>query len=112
MAKAPGTKRVHPDLIRQLDEAEENDASVEAVFTLDQDGAGLAEPDRVEQVARRLIARTRRESGAGVDDYNVFRNLASFVVRAKPAFIRSLLDQPEIASAVPNGAPASASRCE
>ena len=59
-------------------------------------------PEQVEEVAGKVIDRAHRESGSAPEDVNVFRHMASFVVRAKPAFLRSLVAQPEIASVVAN----------
>jgi hypothetical protein len=101
--RAKAQRKVDPELVRQLEEAEAGgDEPVEAVFTLSGDDGPVPGPEEVEKVTRQVIDRAQEATGAGVEDVNVFRYLASFVVRAKPGLIRSLLDQPEIGSAVPN----------
>lgn len=101
-ARAKAQHKVDPELVRQLEEADAGEEPVEAVFTLGGDDGPAPSPEEVEKVTRQVIDRAQEATGAGVEDVNVFRYLASFVVRAKPRLIRSLLDQPEIGSAVPN----------
>ncbi len=62
-------------------------------------------PNQVEELARTLLERVERSVGVGARDVNVFRHLSSFVVSASPAFVRELLQQPEIASAMANRQP-------
>jgi hypothetical protein len=82
------------------------DEPIEAVFQLGTEDGTVPAPHLVEELAKQLVDRAERESGAKVDDVNVFRNLASFIVRASPQIVRLLLDQPEVASAVANRQPA------
>ena len=63
------------------------------------------DPERVEGLARSVLARAELASGAKVEDVNIFRNMASFVARGGPGFIRSVLDQPEVVSAIANRRP-------
>ena len=100
--------KVDPELVRQLEEAEARDEPVEAVFNLRREDETLPSPEHVSEVTRLVIDRTKEETGLDPEDINVFQSIPSFVVRAKPRFIRFLLDQPEIASAVANRQPTAA----
>jgi hypothetical protein len=103
-------KKVQPELERQLAHAELGEESVEAVVTLGDNGGSPPHPDAVDELAQRAIDRTQRESGEDVEDVNVLRHIALLVVRAKPRFIRSLLEQPEVKSAVANRQQAAADK--
>lgn len=115
-----GRKRMHSKRRGRRKRTEvDGEPTVEAVFVLDQLGpkrsdeseaAGLTmknirsvgPPEDVEETVRRLIRRVEEKTGNHVQQLNVFRYLNSFVVAAKPEVIRSLLEQPEIASAAAN----------
>jgi hypothetical protein len=118
--EAPGGKKADPELLRQLEESEARSVSaapeeVQAVFVLG--GASdpssvslggarpLPSPDETEKIVRRVVERVQGETGKRVELLNVFRNMNSFVVAGDPVAIRSLLEQPEIASAVANRQP-------
>lgn len=62
--------------------------------------------EETDELARELLARVAEQVGGQADDFNIFRNMGSFVVSAKPAFVRALLEQPEVSSAVANQQPA------
>jgi len=61
-----------------------------------------------ETIVKEVLSRVEQQCGTSVGDCNIFRNLGSFVVSAKPALLRELLGQPEIASAIANRQPESA----
>jgi hypothetical protein len=105
-AKKTKTK-IDPELTRQLQRVQAADEPIEAVFQLGSEDGAVLPPDRVEELAKQLVDRAERESGAKVDDVNVFRHLASFVVRGSPDVVRSLVEQPEVSAAVANRQPAS-----
>ena len=90
--------RTDPELAAQLRKAAAGEAPVEAVIALRRDGAAAD----TAAVAEDLLARVKDQTGAEPQDYNVFRNLGSFVVAAPPAFIERLLEQPEVESAMAN----------
>ncbi len=94
--------KVDPALRRQLDQADERDEPVEAVLVLNGDDGSIPRPEEVSEVAGKALERAQRQSGSEPEDVNIFRYMASFVVRAKPRFVRALLEQPEIASVVAN----------
>jgi hypothetical protein len=101
-AKEMAETKVDPEFQRQLEEAEKVDEPVEAVLVLNGEDGSIPSPEQVDEVAGRVIDRAQRQSGNAPEDVNVFRNMASFVVRAKPRFLRTLVAQPEIASVVAN----------
>lgn len=96
-----------PELIRQLSTSASDD-SVEAVVRLrTEPGVTMPSPDETERLARQVVARTQELSGDQENALNVFKYLGSFAISAKPAFIKTLLDQPEVASALANNQPTS-----
>jgi len=108
MAQKKHVTKTDVELLRQLNAAAAEDTPVEAVFRL-QHSRGSAStvglPDKVEALVHDVIKRVERQSGSTVTDYNIFRNLGFFVVSAKPAFLKEMLAQPEIASATANRQP-------
>lgn len=100
---------VDPELTRQLTEADD-EGMVEAVVRLKPtSGAASAEPDETERLTHQLMARVQRSAGQQENEVNVFRNLGSFAVSARPAFLKKLIAQPEVAAAVANRQPGSGS---
>jgi len=96
-----------PELVRQLSTSAGDDP-VEAVVRLRTDaGAAAPPPDETERLAREVVTRTQQLSGEQEHALNVFKYLGSFAISAKPAFIKTLLDQPEVASALANNQPGS-----
>jgi hypothetical protein len=116
-----GDQKADPELLRQMTQSEDLAASsapsqdVQAVFVLGDTGSGassssrgaesLPSPDETENMVKRVVERVRAETGKRVELLNVFRYLNSFVVSGEPQALRSLLEQPEIASAVANRQP-------
>ncbi|MDR7419259.1 MAG: hypothetical protein QN178_10160 [Armatimonadota bacterium] len=107
-AKRRQHPRVDPELLRQLDQHAADARPVEAVFTL-RGGktARSAKADETEAAVRRLLRRVEAEVGVPPVNYNVFRNLGTFVVVASPEFVRALAAQGEIATATANRQPQS-----
>ena len=96
-----------PELVRQLSTSAGDD-QVEAVVRLRTDpGVAAPPPEETERLARQVVARTQKLSGEQENAFNVFKYLGSFAISAKPAFIKTLLDQPEVASALANNQPGS-----
>ena len=91
-----------------MEAASAKDDAVEAVFILSPGATSesVPSPERTEEVVRRVLARVKSRVGKGEKKVNVFRNLGSFVVAAHPSFLRELISQPEIASAMANQQPA------
>jgi hypothetical protein len=96
--------KADPELMRQLDAVAARDQSVEAVFTLRPDASPRADsgPERTEEIASRVLARVKERVGLDADQVNIFRHFSSFAVCAPACFVRELLTQPEIASAMAN----------
>ena len=96
-----------PELVRQMHAATGDDASVEAVFMLAPEDSSqiVPSPERTKELTRQLLERVKARIGKGAEDVNVFHNMGSFVVSAHPDFLRELIAQPEIASAMANQQP-------
>jgi hypothetical protein len=97
--------KLDPELVRQL-AATTDDGRVEAVVRLQPSG-GLptTPPEETERLAHELVRRTQQESGEHEDAINVFKYLGSFAISASPAFMKALIAQPEVASALANKQP-------
>lgn len=107
MPRRSRRSRVDPELLRQIGEAEKRVAAtpnpeVQAVFFLDPAAASTGDPKEVDTRVRKLLRRVERTSRERPAVVNVFRNLGSFVVQAPPAFLRDLIEQPEIRHARAN----------
>jgi hypothetical protein len=97
--------RTDPVLSAQLRAAAAGEEPVQAVIGLRQEGPGAADGDAVTGLTEDLLARVREQTGAEAQDYNVFRNLASFAVVAPARFIASLIAQHKVESAIANRQP-------
>ncbi len=94
--------KVNAELLKQLDDA--GDSRVQAVVELRPPDRPKATPtpDEVTKLADDVLARVTKEVGHPAVRHNVLRNVASLVVDAAPDFVRSLVRQPEVISALPN----------
>lgn len=94
-----------PELVHQM--ALSGDAPVEAVVRLrDSDGAPTP-PAETQRLAHALVKRSKILSGERHSSINVFRSLGAFAIVAKPALIKALISQPEVAAVVANRQPGS-----
>jgi hypothetical protein len=95
--------RVDPELVKQIDEAAA-DEPIGAVIRLGPTSAGspTPPPEDTDRIAHELLARAQKRAKSGALDYNVFTNLGYFVVSAPPAYLRALVEEPEVAHAFPN----------
>lgn len=92
----------HPELLAQMDRA--GDAPVQAIIQLRQPGkaGAVPSPDESTSLAKQVLERVAEKVGKAAVRSNVLRNLATVVVEAHPSFLRSLVQQPEVISAIPN----------
>jgi hypothetical protein len=95
--------KIDPHLAAQLKETSAKD-EVQAVVTLHPDDPSqpAPSPERMEEMARDLVARVTKSSGVAPKKVNVFKYLGSFAIAAEPAFIEHLVGQPEVKSAMSN----------
>lgn len=95
------------ELLKQIEDAEARQEAVQAVFSLrpPDPGARFVTPEETDELVEALLKRLADETGESPRDYNVFRNLGSFVVDASPGYVRKMMDQAEIASALANRRP-------
>jgi hypothetical protein len=93
-----------PVLLRLLEAPGNADTLVSAIFRLRPAEASqpALPPRETERQASLLVDRVSREVGEPAERVNVFKSLGSFVVRARPVFLRELLRQPEIEAALAN----------
>jgi hypothetical protein len=89
------------ELTRQLERAAADGTPVEAVVVL-RSRRDAPNPARTEALARELVERVQESTGREVVDIHVLRNLGRFVVAADAVFLRELLAQPEVDSALAN----------
>lgn len=98
------TKKIDPELISQLERVAATSEPVEAVMVLKPEKRSqvAAMPEDAERITEELIERVKKSTKTKDVEYNVFRYLGTFVVAASAPFVRELLKQPEIASAMAN----------
>lgn len=95
-------KKTDPELLRQIDSVASDDGDIQAVFSLDLPMKKLLDPQQVEDTTNQVLERVEKEVGSKPKVVNIFKNLGSFVVSADASFIRKIIDDPDIASAVAN----------
>lgn len=95
-------KKTDPELLRQIDDVNNNNDSIQAVFSLDLPMKKLLDPKQVEETAYQVLDRAEKEVGSKPKDVNIFKNVGTFVVSANASFIRNIIDDPCISSAVAN----------
>ncbi len=98
-------KKTDPELLRQIDAVDAGNNPIQAVFSLALPMKKLLDPEQVEETTNQVLERAEKEAGSKPNDVNIFRNLGSFVVSADASFIRQVIDDPKIASAVANKQP-------
>lgn len=91
-----------PELIRQLDSARTTGDLVDAVVRVHRPAGGAPDPEHVEEQTRRAVSRAEEASGQSAADVHVLGRLAVAYVSGPERFVRELLAQPEIATAVAN----------
>jgi len=104
MADTQASRKIDPELLRQLNAVAADNETVEAVVRLNPDNPAeiVPSPERTEELAREVLQRVAKRVGNPVMKHNVFSNLGSFVVSAPTKFVRELIEQPEVAAAVAN----------
>ena len=95
--------RVDPELTRQLDDVRADDSPVQAVVYLES-GERMS-PDEVSAAAHRLIASATSKAATAPSRVNVLRNLGIVAVEAPASFVRSLIEEPGVASVIANVQP-------
>ena len=104
-ARKPPTK-VDPELERQMNVAAAGTKTVEAVLMLRQTPTQIAaDPGGITERVEKVLKRVKEKAGTEAKQLNIFQNLGMFIVEAEPNFLRALVAQPEIASAVANRQP-------
>jgi hypothetical protein len=98
-AKRSPTK-VDPELTTQLDAADPDDAPVQAVVYLRSGSKGG--PAAVSKRADQVIASATTRAGTEPSRVNVMRYLGTVAIEAPASFVRALLDEDDIESALAN----------
>lgn len=95
--------KIDTELKQQMDAAGPDD-DVEAVFILWKNFNGSKDIDNsnITRVVKKILKEVGTESGTSAKDFNVFRNLRSFVVRAPVGFVRALVKHDGIKCAMAN----------
>lgn len=100
MASSNSTDRVKEKLAALASEAGQH----AVVVRVKGDGEHtVPSPEAMKQLATDLVDRVAGLAGQGASRLNVLEHLGSFVVRAAPAFLLKMLDQPEVAGAMLQG---------
>ena len=92
--------KIDPELTRQLDEADTDDAPVQAVVHFR--SSGRRGPSGVTEVADAAIGSASSKAGTAPIRVNVMRYLGVMSVEAPASFVRALLDEEDVESALAN----------
>jgi hypothetical protein len=92
--------KIDPELTSQLEAAEVDDASVQAVVYLRSGPKGG--PEAVTKRADQLIESAKTKAGTAPSRVNVMRYLGTVAVEAPASFVRALLDEDDVESALAN----------
>jgi hypothetical protein len=95
--------RIDPELTRQLDQLSADDSQVQAVVYLE--AGEVMSPDEVSAAADRLIESATSKAATAPSRVNVLKNLGIVAVEAPASFVRSLIEEPGVASAIANVQP-------
>jgi hypothetical protein len=96
-------KRVDPELTRQLDEAALDDRPIQAVVYLR--SAAMGSPEAITSMADEVLAAAKAKAGTEPSRVNVMRNLGTVALEAPASFVRALIDEDEVESALANVQP-------
>lgn len=99
--------KIDPELQKQLDSYKAGKGSIQAVFSLNLPMKKLLDPSLVETTTIEVLKRAEKMAGLKPKGVNVFKNLGTFVVSADASFIRKVIDDPQISTAVANVQPQS-----
>src|SRR5258706_11304674 len=106
MAARKAPVKVDPELERRINSAAADSKTVEAVLMLRQTPMQIATNTQgTTKLVDKVLKRVQDKEGTGPKQLNVLQNLGMFVIEAEPGFLRELIAQPEIASAVANRQP-------
>jgi hypothetical protein len=97
---------VDPELRRQLDAAAKSGEPVRVVVQLHRAAGKPPEPAEIEAQTKAAVERASAATGERPDDLHVMGRMAVAYVCGSEAFVRELLEQPEVSAAVANQAPA------
>jgi hypothetical protein len=100
--------RTDPELLRQLDAAKVSGRPVQIVVQLHRPKGVPPVPEDVEEQTRRAVSRATAATGEAPVDVHVMGRVAAAYVQGSERFLRELVAQPEVASAVANTTPDSA----
>ena len=94
--------KVHPELLQQIEEA--GSEPVEAVVQLRSPHRlqAVPAPEESAALAETVLQRVQADVGHPPARTNILRNVGAVIVQADAPFIRSLVRQPEVISAIPN----------
>src|SRR5437016_5615375 len=94
--------KVHPELLEQM--ARAGSAPVQAIVHLrsPDDPETIPSQEDTVKLAAEVLNRVAAQVGHRAARVNVLRNLATVVLEAGGDFVHSLLQQPEVVSALPN----------
>lgn len=95
--------KVDPELTRQLNDVSADDGPIQAVVYLES-GERMS-PDEVSAAAQRLIESATSKAATAPSRVNVLKNLGIVAVEAPASFVRSLIEEPGVASAIANVQP-------
>ena len=94
--------RIDPELQRQLDAAGKAGGPVRVVVQVHRTAGRPTEPAESEAQIRAAVERASAATGERPDDVHVLGRMAVAYVSGSETFVRELIEQPEVTSAVAN----------
>jgi hypothetical protein len=92
--------RADPELLRQLDEAEDSDEPVAAAVSVRRKKGAPPDTAKIDKDLQAAMARAKDETNTEPNHVRVMSNIAVAYVEGPGRLIRALLDQPEVTGAV------------
>ncbi|QDU30216.1 hypothetical protein ETAA8_53350 [Anatilimnocola aggregata] len=91
---------LHAELLEQL--AAAGDSLVRAVVQLRSPGSTKKGADDVSALAKEVLARVAETVGHDAKRTNVLKNVGSVIIESDADFLREMIKQPEVISALPS----------
>lgn len=95
-------EELYARLLEELDRAGESLVQAIVQIRSPDEPKTVPSPEEAIKLANSVLDRVAASVGCSANKTNILRNLATIVVEAPPAFIRSLIKQPEVISVIPN----------
>jgi len=94
--------KIHPELLGQMERAGRSPVQAVVQLRAAHQPEVIPSPEDAVRLADIVLDRVAADVGHKAMRTNVLRNLATVIVEADPDYLRALIAQPEVISAIPN----------